>query len=272
MKTVLICHAEAPIDREGLARWMNSFSELVGIVELLEPPERQRKRVKKELERVGPLRFLDVLAFRVYYKLRLAAGDTAWESGLVRELAARYPDAGSPRVLRTSSPNSPEAQRFLEELKPDVMIARCKSLLAERIFTIPTVGTFVLHPGICPQYRNAHGGFWALASDDVDNVGVTMLKIDKGVDTGPVYGYFGYPFDEVKESHVVIQQRCLFDNLDAVRDRLLEVAGGRATPIDTRGRPSAVWGQPWLTRFLRWKRNARRRARAAQRNVEVARS
>jgi hypothetical protein len=31
------------------------------------------------------------------------------------------------------------------------MIARCKTLLAGRIFTIPTVGTFVMHPGICPR-------------------------------------------------------------------------------------------------------------------------
>ena len=260
MKTVLICHADAPIDREGLARWLASFSDLVGIIELRETAERQRKRVRKELERVGPVRFLDVLAFRVYYRIRQAAADRAWEAGLLSELARRYPDRGAPRVLTTHSPNSPEAHAFLRELAPDVMVARCKTLLAERVFTIPSVGTFVMHPGVCPEYRNAHGGFWALASDDLEKVGVTLLKIDHGIDTGPVYGYYSYPYDEVAESHLVIQQRCLFDNLDAVRARIEEVAAGRATPIDTRGRPSGEWGQPWLTRYLRWKRRARARA------------
>jgi len=271
MKTLLICHHDAPLDRDGLARWLGSFSTVVGVVELHETSDRQRKRVKKELERVGPARFLDVLAFRVYYKFRLAADDRAWEDGLLRELGARYAPLppGTP-VLVTTSPNTPEAQAFITAQAPDVMIARCKTLLAERIFTIPAVGTFVLHPGVCPEYRNAHGGFWALANDDLDKVGVTLLKIDKGVDTGPVYAYFSYAFDEVAESHAVIQHRCLFDNLDAARQKIETIVAGDAHAIDTRGRPSGAWGQPWLTRYMRWKRRAAAR-RAGGRLAGAAR-
>lgn len=263
MKSVLICHVGAAIDRDGVARWLASFSDLVGIVEIEEAPARMKKRVRKEIERVGPLRFLDVLAFRAYYKLRLAGADAAWEEETLRRLAREFPSTGSPRVLRTSTPNSPEAQAFIAECAPDVMIARCKTLLAERIFSIPTAGTFVMHPGLCPEYRNAHGGFWALANDDVDKVAVTLLKIDKGIDTGPVYGYFTYAYDETRESHVVIQQRCLFENLGAVRAAIESVVAGTARPIDTRGRPSGEWGQPWLTKYLRWQRKARERARSA---------
>jgi hypothetical protein len=262
MKTLLICHDEAPLDKDGLTRWLASFSDVVGLVVLQEPAERKRKRVKRELERVGRLRFLDVLAFRLYYRARLAAQDTAWERDTLRALQARYPaPAREVPTLVTSSPNTPEAQAFIAEAAPDVMIARCKTLLAERVFSIPRTGTFVLHPGICPEYRNAHGGFGALANDDVDKVGLTLLKIDKGIDTGPIYGYFSYPYDEVHESHIVIQQRCLFDNLEAVRGRLEEVHAGTAQRVDVRGRPSGEWGQPWLTRYLRWKRHAAARAR-----------
>lgn len=261
MKTLLICHHDAPLDFEGLARWMASFSELAGIVVVRETGERQRKRIRNELRRVGSLRFVDVLAFRAFARARLARADAAWERATLAALRDRYPglDPELPR-LATTSPNSPEAQHFITSLAPDLMIARCKALLAERIFTIPTVGTFVLHPGVCPEYRNAHGGFWALANDDLAKVGVTLLKIDKGIDTGPVYDYFTYRFDELQDSPAVIQQRCLFDNLGAVSERLAEVAAGRARPIDTRGRPSGEWGQPWLTRYLRWRRRARARA------------
>ena len=38
---------------------------------------------------------------------------------------------------------------------------------------------------------NAQGpGQRAMANGDLDNVGMTLLRIDRGVDTGPVFGYF----------------------------------------------------------------------------------
>ena len=52
---------------------------------------------------------------------------------------------------------------------------------------------------------------------------MTLLRVDKGVDTGPVYGYYSYAYDERTESHSVIQKRMVLENLDAVRDRLLDI-------------------------------------------------
>jgi methionyl-tRNA formyltransferase len=115
-----------------------------------------------------------------------------------------------------------------------------------------------MHPGICPEYRNAHGCFWALANRDLEKVGMTLLKIDKGVDTGPSFGYYTYPFDEVRESHVVIQHRVVLDNLDALRSKFQEIFDGTAIPLSTEGRPSAAWGQPWLTKYLEWKSSAKK--------------
>jgi hypothetical protein len=261
MKTLLICHADAPLDREGLALWLASFSDLVGVIVLHEDRSKLVARSKREIKRVGVLRFLDVVAFRVYYKLMLARKDAAVERRLLDTLRARFPalPAGLP-VLDTPSPNSPEAEQFIREHRPDVMIARCKVILRERIFTIPSRGTFVMHPGICPEYRNAHGCFWALAQGDVERVGMTLLQIDKGVDTGPIYGFFSYPYDERRESHIVIQARTVLDNLDAIRDRLTDIVEGRAQTLDVRGHGSAVWGQPWLTKYAAWKLRARRKA------------
>jgi methionyl-tRNA formyltransferase len=173
-------------------------------------------------------------------------------------------------VLRAASVNSAECVDFLRQCRPDFMVARCKTLLKPDVFTIPPGGTYVLHPGICPEYRNAHGCFWALASRDLERVGLTLLRIDAGVDTGPVYGYFHCAFDERTESHARIQQRVLVENLDAIRDRLLEAVSGRASPIDTTGRASATWGQPWLTAHLRWKAAARRTGIQSGHDASVA--
>lgn len=253
MRTLLICHEDAVLDREGLARWFGSFSTFTGTVVIREPGGRLRKRISREVTRVGWLRFLDVLAFRVFYRLTRAAGDRHWEERELARLRAWYPDHPEAPELVVSSPNASEAQAFIAARQPDLVIARCKTLLAERIFSIPALGTFVMHPGVCPEYRNAHGCFWAMATGDDANVGMTLLRIDKGIDTGPVFGYFRVEADPAG-SHVVTQHRVVLDHLDAIRDTLLEIEAATAVPIDTTGRTSNTWGQPWLTAALRMRR------------------
>ena len=260
MKTVLICHGDDQLNRLAFPRWMSSFSELVGIVSVDEGTEQKRNRVRREIKRLGYLRFLDVLAFRLYHRLFVQSQDETFEKELLERLARSYPDVPAHvPVLTTSSPNSPETRAFLEKLRPDMMIARCKVLLKPEIFSVPAMGTYVMHPGICPEYRNAHGCFWALAENDLGRVGMTLLKVDHGIDTGPVFGFFSCSFNELTESHVTIQHRTVFDNLDRIRDRVLEIAKGNASIIDTHGRQSGNWGQPWLSKYLRWKIAARRR-------------
>lgn len=257
MRTLLICHEEEILNRVVLPRWLASFSRIAGIVVLRETRAQKRRRAQREFKRVGFWRFLDVLAFRLYYAAFLAARDRQWEQDKLRQLCEAYPQpASEPPVLETSSPNGPEAAEFIRQASPDISIARCKFILKEHIFAIPSLGTFVMHPGICPEYRNAHGCFWALANHDPGRVGMTLLRIDAGVDTGPVWGYFRCQFDSRKDSHIVIQHRTVFDNLDAIKDLLLRIGDGQASAMDVSGRHSASWGQPWLTKYFHWKRAA----------------
>jgi hypothetical protein len=58
------------------------------------------------------------------------------------------------------------------------------------IFSMHRLGAIVMRPGITLEYRNSPGCFWALSNRDVGRVGLTLLRIDAGVGTGPVYGSF----------------------------------------------------------------------------------
>ena len=235
---------------------------LAGLLTIRDQRARRWRAVRRELKRVGPLGLLDVAAFRAYARLAHGVRDTKWQEAEIERLRRRFP-ADISRVPRkvVASPNSEEARAFLAGLKPDLAIARCKVLLDPEVFNIPRAGTFVLHPGICPEYRNAHGCFWALAHRDLQRVGMTLLRVDRGVDTGPVFLHATGDFDEQSDSHTVIQHRVVTQNLDAIARTLTAIARGEAVqPINTDGRMSAVWGQPRLTHYLRWKRAARREA------------
>ena len=241
--------------------------DLIGLIVIREGSARRWRVARRQIRREGWLRFLDVLAFRAYSAAVLARGDGQWKERALRRLRARFhADLSSVRRVVVSDPNSPEARAFLSELKPDLLLARCKFLLKPEVFKSPAVGTFVLHPGICPEYRNAHGCFWALVNRDHARVGMTLLKVDEGVDTGPVYLQATCQIDEVRQSHTVIQYRVVFENLDAIGGMLRAIGEGQpVAPIDTTGRHSATWGQPRLSDYLRWKWNARRSRRHASR-------
>jgi len=258
--TVLICHEQDRVDTEGLASWLASTLRLAGLVIIRDRPGRLWRASRREIRRVGLPRFLDVIAFRAYARLRLTGRDVAWKTEAVRRLRERYPaDLGAvPRII-VSSPNGEDARAFIAGLRPDVAIARCKVILRREVFELPRVGTFVMHPGICPEYRNAHGCFWALVNRDLDRVGMTLLRVDEGIDTGPIFLHGHCEVDEVRDSHVVIQYRAVIENLDAIARILLSLCRGEhVPPLKVDGRTSATWGQPRLTEYVRWKRAAGR--------------
>jgi methionyl-tRNA formyltransferase len=256
MRTAVICSEGSVFNREVLPAFLASISDLVGIVAIEDKPADTLRRIRHEWRR-SRWRILDVLAFRLYYRARLARRDAAWmRTRAARELARLGSIEGVP-VHRTSDPNSPESRAFLESVAPDLAVAACKTILRPEVFNVASLGTFVVHPGICPEYRNAHGCFWALTRRDLERVGATLLKIDSGVDTGPVYGYYTSEVDERNESHRIIQLRVVYDNIDRIGEDLRRIAADALEPIDTSGRESSAWGQPRLTAYLRWKRSAR---------------
>ncbi len=257
-RSALICHVDDQLNEVGFARWMASISDLRLVIRIHEPPRRALKRIRREIQRIGYFRMLDVFAFRVAHRLSHGHAVSSWRDQTVRALVSQYP-APSAQIVDVTNANDERAVRALRECEVDFAIARCKQLLAPRVFELPRKGVFVLHPGICPEYRNAHGGFWALASDDTGNVGTTLLRIDRGVDTGPAFAYFQTRFDPCVESPITIQDRTLFDNLPEVADALMRAISGEAQPIDTHGRRSGEWGQPWFSAWRGYLRRERDR-------------
>ena len=259
MRAALICSEESVFNRHVLPAFLASFTDLVGIVAIRDSRSTRWRRMKSEWRR-SRWRILDVLAFRAFYRLRMAAADRAWIRNRADSELAGLPPAPAVPVHETDTPNSAATRAFLEDVRPDFVLAACKTLLKREIFDVPEHGTFVVHPGICPEYRNSHGCFWALARRDLERVGATLLQIDEGSDTRPVYAYYTADIDEAAESHVVIQARVVYDNLRDIKRDLEAIVGGSRQPVDVSGRISAAWGQPRLSAYLRWKRAARKAA------------
>lgn len=89
-------------------------------------------------------------------------------------------------VHQVPSVNSPECHALLKRIAPKAVAVYGTRILKRT--TLAAVGAPFInyHAGINPKYRGQHPGYWALASDDPENAGVTIHLVDEGVDTGGI--------------------------------------------------------------------------------------
>jgi methionyl-tRNA formyltransferase len=71
-------------------------------------------------------------------------------------------------------------------LQPDlVAVAAYGQILPERLLSLPRFGCLNVHTSLLPRYRGAAPIQWAILNGDAET-GVTIMKVDAGLDTGDI--------------------------------------------------------------------------------------
>ena len=87
-----------------------------------------------------------------------------------------------PRRLRSRA-----VREQLETLRADVfVVVAYGQILSRRTLGIPKLGCINVHGSILPRYRGAAPIQWAVLNGEKES-GVSIMQMDEGVDTGPVY-------------------------------------------------------------------------------------
>ncbi len=82
--------------------------------------------------------------------------------------------------------NNPEAVAVLEQSRPEVcVVAAFGQILPAGFFDLPPFGTVNVHASVLPAYRGASPIVRAILNGDKET-GVTIMKIDAGMDTGDI--------------------------------------------------------------------------------------
>jgi len=102
------------------------------------------------------------------------------------------------KVIDVGLVNSDKCIETIQVLNPDVIIVNGTSIINRKVLMATRAMFINTHVGITPQYRGVHGGYWALRNRDKDNFGVTIHKVDPGIDTGLI----------------IYQSTCLVDSSD----------------------------------------------------------
>ena len=89
-------------------------------------------------------------------------------------------------VLQPSKARDESFIARLRELKPDlIVVVAYGQILPPTILDLPPHGCLNVHPSLLPKYCGAAPIQWAIANGDSET-GVAIMKMDAGLDTGPV--------------------------------------------------------------------------------------
>ena len=145
--------------------------------------------------------------------------------------------------------HSPEVLRQVSELKPDLGLIYGSPILKPELFEIPRLGTLGIHHGKVPEYRGSKTAFWMMYNDE-RCVGVTIQKVNQGLDTGSI----------VKTGEVRSYRRAYLPvlrelealGIDLYVQAVLEVKHGAAEFKPQTGVKSKLYRTPKTTDYLRF--------------------
>ena len=75
---------------------------------------------------------------------------------------------------------------LLRKLSPDLVVSYGSSIIKELLINSFNNKFLNIHLGLSPYYRGAGTNIWPLINNEPQYVGVTYMKIDKGIDTGEI--------------------------------------------------------------------------------------
>jgi methionyl-tRNA formyltransferase len=91
----------------------------------------------------------------------------------------------------------------LRELKPDlIVVVAYGQILPQTILDMPKFGCLNVHTSLLPKYRGAAPIQWAIA-DGESETGVTIMKMDAGLDTGPILSTRRTPILPTDDSQIL---------------------------------------------------------------------
>lgn len=132
-------------------------------------------------------------------------------------------------VHRPETMRGGEAQALPASLAPDVvLVVAYGRILPRRVLDIPPLGCVNVHFSLLPRHRGAAPVARAILAGDVET-GVTLMKLDEGMDTGPILALRSVPIGP-DETAGDLTERLADLGADMVRECLPRYLAGRVDP------------------------------------------
>lgn len=163
----------------------------------------------------------------------------------------------SDRIHFVQNIHASEVLSQVSALQADLGLIYGSPILKPELFEIPAFGTLGIHHGKVPEYRGNKTAFWMMYNGE-PCVGVTIQKINQGLDTGSIVKTG--EVKAVRRAYPAVVRELEALGLDLYIQSILEVKNGTAEFKPQTGVRGKLYRNPKPADFLRfWGKQLRRR-------------
>lgn len=210
------------------------------------------KMIRRRIKRQGITKTADQLAFHLFDRLFLRKNES-----LFWKQRAEYCDTSIQLNCPVHQVHNIHAKQWIElckQLKPDVILATCSQVIFKpELYTIPSMGTYIIHEGLTPEYKGLHTSLWALMKKEFEYIGYTILKANDKIDGGEILMQTTYtpgPAEDYR-SWSWIGHHAIISGVDDILFCFNELERERCfTPIDIKGRKSGYYTWMGISDFV----------------------
>ena len=132
-------------------------------------------------------------------------------------------------VLQPLKARDAEFISTLHELKPDLLVVVAYGqILPQVLLDVPRFGCLNIHTSLLPKYRGAAPIQWAIA-DGEPETGVTIMKMDAGLDTGPILSTRRTPILPADDSQI-LHDRLAQLGAELLAETISDFVAGKISP------------------------------------------
>lgn len=144
------------------------------------------KIIKGRIKKFGFFKVVNQLLFQLTISKLLKTMSKKRITALKKHYKLFVEPITDEKLLNVTSVNDSECIAAIKKINPDVIIVNGTRIISSKVLESTKALFINTHVGITPQYRGVHGAYWALVTNDKENCGVTIHKVDKGIDTGEI--------------------------------------------------------------------------------------
>jgi methionyl-tRNA formyltransferase len=153
---------------------------------IFEQPVSAIQLIRGRIKKLGMFNVAGQLAFQTLVSPLLRRNGSSRIHAIREQYGISASVPNRDRSFDVSSVNAPETLDLVLRLMPDVIVLAGTRIVGKKLLAGLRCPVVNIHAGITPLYRGVHGAYWALVEGRPDLCGVTVHRVDAGIDTGAV--------------------------------------------------------------------------------------